>query len=278
MTKRLYRQARRHKALVALGVALLVSLLGLIVYGVRMQVVASRQAELAQRLGRRSPRWSGCCAARASCRSMIWTARKSSCASGWRSCRPSLPATASEPRTCHYALGRGHMALHEYPQALTELQLAIQLGVQGAEVQYALGLVLGKHFEQAMYEARLSGGGDWVRKQLEELEPKYLTPALTSLQRHRSVKLDAPQYLEGLIAYYQRDYDRALQQASAAIFRRPGCTKRTSSPGMSTWSGRLACATAVTTTRPSASFTSGPELPARGDGRAERCRSVRRAG
>ena len=121
----------------------------------------------------------------------------------------------------HYALGRGHMALHEYPQALTELDQASQLGVQSAEINYARGFVLGKYFEQSMYEARLAGGGDWATKQLKDIEPKYLIPAIVSLQRSRSMKFDAPQYLEGLIAYYQRDYGLALKQAQAALVEAP---------------------------------------------------------
>jgi len=121
----------------------------------------------------------------------------------------------------HYALGRGHMALHEYPQALSELQQATKLGVDGGEINYALGFVLGKHYEQAMYEARLAGGGDWAQKQLRDLEPKYLNPAIRSLQRSRTLKLDAPQYLEGLIAFYQRDYAAALKQAEAALREAP---------------------------------------------------------
>ena len=121
----------------------------------------------------------------------------------------------------HYALGRGHMALHEYPDALSELQRAIDLGVQSAEVQCSYGFVLGKHFEQAMYEARLSGGGDWARKQLKELEAKYLIPAISALQKSRAMKVDASQYLEGLIAYYQRDYDTALRHAAAALQESP---------------------------------------------------------
>lgn len=116
----------------------------------------------------------------------------------------------------HYALGRGHLAMHEYPEALKELQLAVDSGQDSAEVHYALGLTLGKHFEKAMYEARLSGGGDFAQKQLKEIAPKFLTPALRSLERARAMPLDAPQYLEALIAFYQRNYDVALKQAEAA--------------------------------------------------------------
>jgi serine/threonine-protein kinase len=113
------------------------------------------------------------------------------------------------------------MALHEYPQALTELQQAIAKGYQDGEVYYALGFVLGKHYEQAMADARLSGGGDWAKKQLKEIEPKYLTPAIESLQRSRSMKVDSPHYLDGLIAFYQRDYDGALKHADMALKEAP---------------------------------------------------------
>ena len=121
----------------------------------------------------------------------------------------------------HYALGRGHLAMHEYPEALTELQLAVQSGQDTAEIHYALGLTLGKHFERAMYEARLSGGGDFAQRQLKEIAPKFLTPALRSLERARAMPLDAPQYLEALIAFYQRDYDEALKQAEVAMKTAP---------------------------------------------------------
>lgn len=110
----------------------------------------------------------------------------------------------------HYALGRGHLALHEYPQALTELRAAMAHGNQRAEVQYALGLALGKHFEQALYEARLSGGGSWAERQLKEIEPRYLRPAIASLSQSRRMRLDAPEYLEALLSFYQRDYAAAL--------------------------------------------------------------------
>lgn len=114
----------------------------------------------------------------------------------------------------HYALGRGHLGLHEYPQALTQLQLAIQHGNQSAEVHYALGIVLGKHFEQAIYEVGLSGEGEWARTQRRALEPKYLTPAITALKRSRALKLDAPEYLEALIAFYSGDEAAALARSA----------------------------------------------------------------
>lgn len=108
------------------------------------------------------------------------------------------------------------MALHEYDEALVELKESLKSGHDAGEVHYALGLVLGKHYERAMYEARLAGGGEWAEKQLKSLEEKYLKGAIESLQRSRGVKSESGKYLEALIAYYRREYEKALEEAKAA--------------------------------------------------------------
>ena len=236
LMQRLYRRARNHKALVALGGAFLISSMGLVAYGIRTRVlteqharqvrrqaeVAREQARLAQQLGQEI-------------KDMEWLLRsarqlplhdlereKAIVRKRMAQLEVELRSAGDQARgLAHYALGRGHLALHEYAQALAQLELAMKSGTQSADVHYALGLVLGKHFEQAMYEARMSGGGDWAKKQLKENEPKYLQPAIAALKRSREMKLDAPQYLEGLIAFYQRDYDGALKNAAAALKEAP---------------------------------------------------------
>jgi tetratricopeptide (TPR) repeat protein len=238
--RRLRWRAQHNKPLFAVGTALVVSLLFLMGYGIRTRIQTVRkerlvrlqteqaerrsrqQAELSQHLGQEITK-------------MEWLLRsarqlplhnleneKGIIRKRMAQLQAELSSYGELARGLgHYAIGRGHLALHEYPQALLELQQAVQSGNQSADVQYALGLVLGKHFEQAMYEARLSGGGDWAKKQLKELEPKYLQPAIASLQSSRAMKSDAPEFLEGLIAYYQRDYVAALQHAQTALRQAP---------------------------------------------------------
>lgn len=223
--QRLYRRARKHKALVGLGTALLLSLLGLLGYGLRTRLQtmererqAQKQAELAQRLGQEISQ-------------MEWLLRsarqlplhdlereKGIIRRRMQRLQEELSSYGGLGKGLgHYALGRGHLALHEYPQALKALLAAQDSGNVSADVHYALGLVLGKHYEQAMYEARLSGGGDWAEKRLLELRPRYLLPAIESLQKSRALASDTPGYLEAMIAFYRRDYDGALQKAKAAV-------------------------------------------------------------
>jgi len=228
---RLRWRAKNNKPAAVAGLALVLSLFVLAGYGVRTRIQnirkeqqAARQAELAQKLGQeiKDMEW------------LLRSARQLPLHDLRREkeiVRRRMSELQGEFQSygelgqglAHYALGRGHMALHEYPQALAELQQAVAKGNTSADVQYALGFVLGKHYERAMYEARLAGGGDWAQKQLKEIEPKYLTPAIESLSRGRAMstaKKDG-EYLEALIAYYQRDYAGALRHAQAALRAAP---------------------------------------------------------
>ncbi len=224
LLQRLVWRAKNNRPLAAAVLAFCLTLLGSLGYGARTYLqgvqkerMAKRQAELAQRLG-------------AEMKDMEWllrTARSMPIHDLNREkkiVRARMTALQTEfagfgaagRPLAHYALGRGHMGLHEYPEALKELEQAIAQGFVQGDAYYALGVVLGKHYEQAMYEARLAGGGDWAKKQLQEIEPKYLTPAIEALKQARAAKSVAPEYLEALIAFYQRDFDTTLKRAEVA--------------------------------------------------------------
>jgi predicted Ser/Thr protein kinase len=220
--RRLTRFAQRRKLLVASLVTVLLTSLVLGSVALRIRWQATKQAALAQKLGQeiKDMEW----LLRSSRQLQLHDLEREKVIVRKRMSKLSQELQGYGELSsglAHYALGRGHMALHEYPQALTELQQAIAKGYQDGEVYYALGFVLGKHYEQAMADARLSGGGDWAKKQLKEIEPKYLTPAIAALQRSRSMKIDSPHYLDGLIAFYQRDYDGALKHADMALKEAP---------------------------------------------------------
>ena len=222
--QRLLRRARKHKPLVALAGALFLSLLGLVAYGTRVRIVAAEreraaeeQAKIAQSVGQQIGQ-------------MEWLLRsarqlplhdlgreKQKVRERMKGLQRELGQRAGVTEgPLHYALGRGHLALHEYDAALSELEASLSRGHAGPEVHYALGLVLGKLYERGMYEVRLSGSGEWAEKQRRGLVPKYLEPAIESLQRSRAQKVDAPRYLEAQIKYYQGDYEGAWQEAEAA--------------------------------------------------------------
>lgn len=120
----------------------------------------------------------------------------------------------------HYALGRGHLSLHEYRPAKVQLEEAQRRGERGPELQAALGRVLGELYHEALLEARRSGEKSWVEQRQKELAEELLTPATRLLQQalsHRdALSLDSPEYIEGLLDFYagrSADADRKAQIA-----------------------------------------------------------------
>jgi serine/threonine-protein kinase len=118
-----------------------------------------------------------------------------------------------------YALGEGHLALHEFAPARERLLLAQAAGLDSPELHHALGRTLGALFDQGMAEARRAGDKSWQEKRRAELTQEFLVPALRSLDKSRSLELESPEYLQGLIACYRKNYDEAqrLGRRAAAL-------------------------------------------------------------
>ena len=184
LTQRLYRKARRHKALVSLGAALLVSLLGLFTYGIRNRLatrererLAQQQAELAQRLGQEISK-------------MEWLLRSARQLPLHNLDREKIIVRkrmaqlqselagygATSQGLGHYALGRGHLALHEYPQALVQLQQSIQQGNHSADVHYALGFVLGSTSSRPYSKPASAAAATGQRSSSRSSSPSTLLP------------------------------------------------------------------------------------------------------
>jgi serine/threonine-protein kinase len=121
----------------------------------------------------------------------------------------------------HDALGRGHLALHEWREAADELALAEAAGRQTPELHAALGRALGELYRRALEEARRSGDKAWLARRQQELARQYLTPALVELEQSRASGEDAA-LLEARIAFYRHDFAAAEQQALAVAEHAPG--------------------------------------------------------
>lgn len=120
-----------------------------------------------------------------------------------------------------YALGRGHLALHEWEPARQELERASRLGYEHPELDYALGRVLGELYSRALADARRSGDRSFVEKRREELKAQYLKPALAHLARSRGLPTVSFSYVQGLLDYYEQRHDAALLNAHMARQKMP---------------------------------------------------------
>lgn len=119
------------------------------------------------------------------------------------------------------AVGRGLLALGEYELAHERLSRACDSGMDTPELHYALGLVLGRRYQKAMERFRGATGDAWAQQEIKKVEAEYLTPALAAIEKSRGVRLDAPSYLEGLIAFYKKDYAAAVSLAEKAAQEAP---------------------------------------------------------
>ncbi|HEX4459060.1 MAG TPA: protein kinase, partial [Polyangia bacterium] len=121
-----------------------------------------------------------------------------------------------------YALGRGWLTLERPDDARRELERAWQLGYRAPEVSYALGLALSQQYLHALAEtaADASDKQELIARRAE-LERRFRAPALAYLKSAVGLQLEAPEYVEGLIALHEHSYTLALDKARAAQARVP---------------------------------------------------------
>ncbi|MBI2839895.1 MAG: protein kinase [Acidobacteria bacterium] len=118
-----------------------------------------------------------------------------------------------------YALGRGNLALKNYDQAREDLEEARHAGYDEPALNYALGLTLGHLYQRQLDLLDTISNKDLREERRKEIEIEYREPAVRYLTLSRGVDLVAPEYAEGLIAYYKGQYAQAVEKARAA-FRR----------------------------------------------------------
>ncbi|MBI4751936.1 MAG: protein kinase [Acidobacteria bacterium] len=125
----------------------------------------------------------------------------------------------------NYALGRAYLALTDYDQANTHLQVAENAGMKSPELDYALGRTLGEFFRRELAR-QVPAESERERKQrLKGLEETYAVPALKHLEAYANsggwMRTEEAAYVRGLIAFYRRDYPQALEKAQEALVQRP---------------------------------------------------------
>ncbi|HLL85034.1 MAG TPA: hypothetical protein VK420_20355, partial [Longimicrobium sp.] len=224
LASKLYWKGRRNKPMAAVVIALFLSVVGFVGYGVRTAIegarreaIARKRAEIAQKLG-------------TAVKDLEWLVRSAHLVplhdTGPEKAvvRARMADIESEMRSYgdlaagfdHYALGRGHLALQEWDKAHEHLARAEAEGVRSPELDYALGRVLGELYRRALEDARRSGDKSYFARRKAELEQEYLAPALVHLEKCRGLPTVSASYLDGLIDFYHQRHDAALASARSA--------------------------------------------------------------
>jgi predicted Ser/Thr protein kinase len=214
--QRLRRRARRQRALVAVGAASLIAIAAVATLGIRERVLAGDRARLAEQLGREATEIEN--ELRIAYLRPLHDTRSDR--ARVRDRMRAIAATRHDlgelgDGLVHEALGRGHLALHEWREAADELARAVGDGRQSPESHAARGRALGELYRRALEDLRSSrqaGNEAWLAERQRDLERQYLAPALDELRQSRATG-DQASLLEARIALYSGDFAAAERTA-----------------------------------------------------------------
>ncbi len=120
-----------------------------------------------------------------------------------------------------YVMGRGYLALHEPEEAREWLQKAIDSNYRVPELDYTLGLALGEIYQKELEEAERIANKELRELRKKELEKLYREPSISLLSSTRNLQMESTDYAEALIAFYDRQYSKALQKTTIALTKIP---------------------------------------------------------
>jgi len=121
----------------------------------------------------------------------------------------------------NYALARGYLSLQEPETALDHLRRAAAAGYASPDHSYAMGRALGEVYRKALEATRRISDPERKKARIQQIEADYRDPALQHLRAAAGADLEAPEYVEGLIAFYEGKHDEALKKAREALARAP---------------------------------------------------------
>jgi serine/threonine-protein kinase len=121
----------------------------------------------------------------------------------------------------HYALGRGRLALQEPEAALDHLKQASAVGYRSTGLDYAMGVSLSALYKKALESTKRIENAEKRKARIAAIEADYKAPALQHLRAALGDSIEAPAYVEGLIALYEGRHEDARALAQEAHARAP---------------------------------------------------------
>jgi serine/threonine-protein kinase len=119
------------------------------------------------------------------------------------------------------AVGRGWLVLGDAARARAHLEAAWGRGERGPGVAMALGLALGRLYEQGLADAARLDDADARAERKRQLAATLRDPALAYLGGARGAASEAPAYVEAQIALFEDHTDDAIAKAEAAVAAAP---------------------------------------------------------
>lgn len=121
----------------------------------------------------------------------------------------------------HYAIGRALLVLGETESAQRHLKRAWDGGYRVPEVAYTLGRAYGDLYRRELEQAERLESGQALAEWKRDLGLAYREPALGYLKASQGVRVDAPEYVRALMAFYDNRPAEAQSEAEAALRKVP---------------------------------------------------------
>lgn len=218
---RLVKRARRHRGATAAVAATAALALVFAALGLAARASARAQAQLAAEFGQ-------------SVKDVEWLLRVAHMAPAHdvsperAQVRERLAALAERMRDAgsiargpgEYAQGRGELALGRPGEARRHLEAAWRQGYRTPDVAYALGLALGTLYQSELQLCDSIGSRELREARRREIQAAYRDPAVSYLRQSAGGNA-VPDYVQGLLAFYEKRYDEALARAEAALRAAP---------------------------------------------------------
>jgi len=211
------KRIRKHKVLTAVGLAAAMVMAILVVLSIRAEIEGRRRAAVAQHFVEQAKEIEGMARVAAMMPLHDRSLERQTILDRMEAIRREMAevgSIASGPG--HYALGRGHLTLGNLDEAERHLRIAVMDGYDSAGVSYSLGLVLGQLYDRELRLARRISDPELRDVRVREIERTLRDQALAYLRSSSGLRLEAPAYVEGLIAYYEGDLETALAKARQA--------------------------------------------------------------
>ncbi len=211
------KKIRKHKVLTAVALAAAIVMAILVAMSVRAEIEGRRRAAVAQHFVEQAKEIEGLARVAAMMPLHDRSLERQTILDRMEAIRHEMAEVgeiASGPG--HYALGRGHLTLGNLDDAERNLREAISEGYDSPGVATSLGLVLGQLYDRELRLARRTSDPELREARVREIESSLRDQALEHLRSSGGLRLEAPAYVEGLIAYYEGDLDTALAKAEQA--------------------------------------------------------------
>lgn len=218
ITYRMIKHARKHRALVMVSTLALIAIMISAFLGVRAQWQAARRAEVAQRFGQQVEKMEGIMRLARMSPLHDVTPQKEIVRKRMAEIERQMNEIGEISQGAgHYALGRGYLSLDDNENAFKHLKLAWDREYRDPAAAYALGLALGRLFQKELEAARKISTKEERDLKIRQIEKQYRDPAVAYLRLSQGVEETSPRYVEGLIDFYQKRFDGALQKAQQAL-------------------------------------------------------------